>query len=180
MNAPRTHTHPNGDMPSKYGHIVGWGADLDHAQRPAYPRERTPARLPHPVAAPEQQHACVEILHSTERPGLTPVFGTTLPPTGLSGRVRRLAFRHSENDLRHWLLLLLADRINMGEGLAGDLARGHVPNLYAEMGGRAELQHNPLGAVRKLVISAAVLGFLGVYMSRRQRIKRSADLVPGR
>ncbi|MDH6165499.1 hypothetical protein M2282_000627 [Variovorax boronicumulans] len=153
----------------RHAHIVGWGADLDHANRPAYPMERTPPRLPHPVDAPEQQHAHVEVLHSTERPGITRIFGTTLPPSGLSGWLRRHAFRHSENDLRHWMLLLLADRVNVGEGLVEDLSRGHVPNLYAEMGGRAELRHNPMGAARKAAIGVGVLALVALSMKRRRR-----------
>ncbi len=39
-----------------------------------------------------QQHSGVKVLHSLERPGLTPVYGTTVPPSGLSGRLRSLAF----------------------------------------------------------------------------------------
>ncbi|MGI9245815.1 MAG: hypothetical protein ACR2I8_03810, partial [Steroidobacteraceae bacterium] len=54
-------------------------------------------------------------------PGITPVFGTAVPPSGLSGAIRRRAFRHSENDLRHWLLLLAADRVNVFEGLVADV-----------------------------------------------------------
>lgn len=57
----------------------------------------------------------VEILRSNERPGLTPVFGTSTPPSGLSGMLRRAAFKFSENDLRHWLILLFADRVNVGD-----------------------------------------------------------------
>ena len=59
--------------------IEGWGADLDHANRPAYPKERTPPRLDKPAwIVPEAQVASVEILHSIERQGLTPVFGPRL------------------------------------------------------------------------------------------------------
>jgi hypothetical protein len=76
--------------------------------------------LKHSDDLPEQQPVRVEILHSTERPGLTPVFGTAVPPSGLSGVMRRRAFRHSENDLRHWLMLLAADRVNVVEGLLED------------------------------------------------------------
>jgi hypothetical protein len=156
--------------PEKYAHIQGWGADLDHANRPAYPRERTPPRLEgvhwdHP----EQQPRHVEVLHSTERPGITSVFGSTLPPSGLSGHLRRLAFRHSENDLRHWLLLLLADRVNVGEGLVDDLSRGHVPRLYNEMGGRAELRHNPAGAARKALILVGTIGLCWLALRRRSK-----------
>ncbi|MDH6592905.1 hypothetical protein M2165_002794 [Variovorax sp. TBS-050B] len=157
---------------ARFAHIVGWGADLDRAMRPGVPKERTPPRLPHPVEPPQQQHADVEVLHSTERPGITPVFGTTLPPSGLSGRLRRAAFRHSENDIRHWMMLLLADRVQMGEALCSDLARGHVPNLYAEMGGRAELRHNPMGAARKAAIGIAAVAVLCMVLKPRKRARR--------
>ena len=106
---------------SNHDHIEGWGADLDPADRPAVPKERTPPRLENVHwDVPEQQALRVEILHSTERPGITPVFGTACPPSGLSGALRRRAFRHSENDVRHWLMLLAADRVNVVEGLLTD------------------------------------------------------------
>jgi hypothetical protein len=159
------------DTPNEYAHIIGWGADLDHADRPAYPKERVPARLEGVHwDQPEQQAERVEVFCSTERPGITPVFGSTCPPRWLSGRLRRLAFRYSENDLRHWLLLLMADRVDVGEGLVEDLARGHVPNVYAEMGGAAELKHNPMGAVRKAAVVAAVLGLVYLRMRKRRRV----------
>jgi hypothetical protein len=147
--------------------VTGWGADLDHANRPAYPKERTPPRLDG-VPALVPQLAKVEILHSNERPGLTPVFGTTVPPSGLSGVMRRAAFRYSENDLRHWLILLAADRVNVGEGLVDDLVHGHVPNIFREMGGPAELRHNRAGALRKVAVATAVTG-LAIYLMRRRR-----------
>lgn len=148
--------------------ILGWGADLDPAMRPAYPKERMPPRLDHPPPSLPPQVQRVEVLHSTERPGLTPVFGSTLPPSGLSGMLRRHAFRHSENDLRHWLTLLLADRVNVVEGLLQDLRSGHLPHLYAEMGGRAELRHNPRGAATRALTLVAAAGLL-IWMARRRR-----------
>jgi hypothetical protein len=102
--------------------IPGWGADLDPANRPAVPKERTPPRLENlPWTEPEQQQSDVLVLHSTERPGITPVFGTSVPPSGLSGVLRKRAFRRSENDVRHWMMLMLADRVNVVEGLFSDL-----------------------------------------------------------
>ena len=151
----------------RFGHIVGWGADLDRANRPGVPMERTPPRLPHLTGEPSQQQSDVEVLHSNERDGITPIFGTPQPPKGLSGMLRRVAFRFSENDIRHWLVLLMADRVNTGEGLIEDLARGHVPNLYAEMGGPAEVQHNPRGAAKKAAIGAGLV-VLVLYLSRRR------------
>lgn len=150
--------------------IQGWGADLDPAARPAVPKERTPPRLPEvPWDQPEQQPRTVKVFHSTERPGLTPVFGTSVPPSGLSGLIRAGAFRFSENDLRHWGLLLFADRVNVVEGIIDDLAHGHVPNLFLEMGGPAEWRYNRKGFVRKAFIAGAVVTLLLYVNSRRRR-----------
>jgi hypothetical protein len=150
------------------GHIKGWGADVDPANRPAVPMERTPPRLPNVHwKEPEQQRSHVKIHHSTERPGITPVFGTSAPPTGLSGKMRDVAFKFSENDIRHWLILLAADRVNMGEGILQDLSQGHIPNIFAEMGIRSEWRYNRAGLIRKVAIVGAVLGT--VYLMRRRR-----------
>jgi hypothetical protein len=83
--------------------------------------------------------------------------------------IRRAAFKLSENDIRHWLMLLVADRVNMVEGIGEDLARGHIPNVFAEMGIKAELKHNPAGLVKKAAITTAVVGGVWYLMSRRNR-----------
>lgn len=153
-----------------HAHIPGWGVDLDPAHRPAYPKERTPPRLPGGQASPPlQQLQQVEVLHSTERRGITPLFGSSVPPSGVSGRLRRIAFRYSENDLRHWLLLLFADRVNVFEGLGDDLRQGRVPNLYAEMGGAAEWRYNRAGVLRKALVVTAVVGLAAYLLSQRSR-----------
>lgn len=151
-------------------HINGWGADLDRKDRPGVPMERTPPRfIPEPTGKVAQQEQKVEVLVSTERPGITPIFGTAQPPSGLSGIMRRAAFRWSENDMRHWLLLLAADRVNVVEGVAEDLGKGRVPNVLAEMGIKAEWQHNKAGLVKKVAIAGAVVGTLAYLMRRRER-----------
>lgn len=115
--------------------IPGWGADLDRADRPAIPMERTPPRLDglH-WDAPRAQASRVEVLHSIERPGITPVYGTSCPPKGLSGWIRRRAFRHSENNLRHWMMLLAADRVDVVEGVLGDARRSRGVQALAVVG----------------------------------------------
>jgi hypothetical protein len=148
--------------------IPGWGADLDHANRPAYPMERMPPRLDNVHwTQPEDQPLNMTVFHSTERPGVTPLFGTSAPPTGLSGKLRGAAYRLSENDIRHWLLLLLADRVNMVEGIGEDLLQGRVPNLLAEMGIASEWKYNRAGLVRKAAIATAVTG-IGYLLLRRR------------
>ena len=148
--------------------INGWGTDLDKKNRPAVPMERTPPRFIHvPEGQPVQQAQTVEVFCSPERPGITPIFGTAEPPKWLSGAIRRLAYKLPENDLRHWLMLIAADRVNMVEGIAEDLAHGHVPNVLGEMGIRSELRYNPAGLVRKALITTAVVG--GIIALRRRR-----------
>jgi hypothetical protein len=171
------HEHPpQGQLERKrpsradLAHIQGWGADLDRKNRPGVPMERTPRRfIDAPVAPPEQQPQHVEILVSPERPGITPLFGTSTPPTGLSGMIRRWAFKLTENDIRHWLLLLVADRVNMVEGIGQDLARGKVPNVLGEMGIKAELKHNPAGLAKKAAVATAVAGAAYYLLSRRNK-----------
>ncbi len=158
------------DTPARYAHIPGWGADLDHADRPAYPMERMPARLEGDHQhEPVRQEQDVEVLMSNERPAMTPLFGTTLPPSGLSGMLRRLAFRFSENDVRHWMTLLFADRVNVLEGLGSDLKKGRIPNVFAEMGGRAELKHNRPAFVTKVAVASTVGVLLVLWMRSRRR-----------
>ena len=135
--------------------------------------EHSPPRLDGaPIAAPFQQQERVEIFVSPERPGITPLFGTSAPPTGLSGMLRRLAYKMTENDIRHFMLLLLADRINVVEGIGQDLMSGHVPNVLGEMGIKAEWQHNKAGLVRKAAVASAVLG-IGYYLLKRRSDQRN-------
>lgn len=163
--SPTPAVKPKRDM----SHIQGWGADLDPANRPACPKERTPPRLEGVHwEHPEQQPVDVTIFHSTERPGITPVFGTGQPPRGCSGRLRALAYRYSENDIRRWLMLLFADRIDTAEGVGEDLRNGQIPNIFAEMGLRTEWRHHPAGVIRKAAIGAAVVGAAWYLLSRRR------------
>ena len=102
---------------------------------------------------PVQQPVTVEILHSNERPSVSSVFGTSTPPSGLSGTLRRFAFKYSESSYGHWLPLMLADRVGVVEGILGDVARGHVPNLWEETGAKVQWKYN-----RKNIITGVVLG----------------------
>lgn len=170
------HVHTFGPVarPSRdMSHIKGWGADLDRANRPAVPMEHSPPRLDGaPIAPPSQQPQDIEVFVSPERPGITPLFGTSAPPAGLSGMLRRAAYKMTENDVRHFLLLMLADRVNMVEGIGQDLMSGHVPNILAEMGIKAEWQHNKAGLVRKAAVATAVVGVAYYLLKRRSDQRR--------
>lgn len=133
--------------------IKGWGIDIDPQDRPAYPmRKDDGIHNPDlaPLKRPKLQKSDVEILHSNERPTLSAVFGTPNPPKGISGSMRRLAFKYSESDMRHWMFLLFADRVNMIEGLFEDFSKGHFPNFYKEMGLGAEKKYNKKGRMKRI------------------------------
>src|SRR3954452_23206855 len=70
--------------------IPGWGADLDPKDRPSVPKEQFPPDL---TGAhwefPERQPEKWPRERSIEHKFLTPVFGTSCPPKGLSGVIRK-------------------------------------------------------------------------------------------
>jgi len=46
---------------------------------------------------------------------MPPVFGTAVPPRGLSGAIRMLAYRYPDHYPRHWFLLMFGDRVDSWE-----------------------------------------------------------------
>jgi hypothetical protein len=166
--------------------IPGWGADLDPADRPSVPREQfdenlSGARWEYPDVQPETWPRERSIEHA----GLTPVFGTAQPPRGVSGAIRKLAYaRYSEGRAAHWLLLILADRVNTLGSTLGSFASLHPDNLITETGilsefkvngwksrvgqGRTDIKHHPLDPL--IVAGPWVLGgWLGYRVLRRLR-----------
>lgn len=93
--------------------IPGWGADLDPKDRPSVPRERTDLVSGAHWVFPEQQEEKWPRERSIEHEILTPVFGTSVRPKGLSGVMRKYSYaRFSEARAAHWLILLAADRVD--------------------------------------------------------------------
>lgn len=159
------------NMSEEYAHINGWGVDADPENEPTYPMKKYTGddhqRLNY--ERPQLQPETVEVLHSNERPGVSAVFGTSVPPSGLSGIVRRYSFKYSEGSFGHWIPLLLADRINVVEGIIDDFKRGHIPNILAEKGWKAEWKYNRSGAVKKILVAAAVTTALVLWLSRKKK-----------
>ena len=158
--------------------VDGWNIDEDPANNPTFPmRDVTGDRSkgsdwPQPAI----QERNVEVLESIEYARSPAVFGTTMPPSGLSGAIRRLAFKRSESDWWHWLLLIAADRVNVVEGVVDDLSKGRVPNIAAEMGMASELKYNRKAFIGKTVatvaVSALLLTVAGRLRSDAKRKKR--------
>ena len=151
--------------------IKGWGVDADTENDPTYPyRDRSEDEgLTNKWERPTQQRSDVEILHSVEHVRTPAVFGTAVPPSGISGMIRRGAFSWSESNWMHWLLLMGADRINVVEGIVQDLARARIPNIPAEMGIRSELRHNKVGFAKKVGVTLALSAALYAVLRARSR-----------
>lgn len=161
-----------------YSHIPGWGIDADPKNDPTYPyrhrmerKSGAPEKSDSSWERPTQQPVDIEVLKSIERPTVSAVFGTSVPPTGLSGQIRRLAFKSSESEYGHWLPLLLADRVNMVEGILDDLKQGHVPNIFAEKGLKAAWKYDRKGLLQSVLIgvlvTTAAVAFLSGQKSER-------------
>src|SRR3954471_18140671 len=94
---------------------VTQAVDIDPRDRPGVPM--LPKTLvPVGTRDPARQVADVPVLVSVDVGELTPVFSTAVPPRGLSGLMRRRAYQIPEHKARRWLLLLLADRVDVWEG----------------------------------------------------------------
>jgi hypothetical protein len=128
--------------------IPGWGADLDPADRPSYPRERfAPEATGAHWEFPERQPEKWPRERSIEHQMLTPVFGTSTPPRGLSGAMRKYAYaRYSEARLAHWLILMAADRVDSKESLLRSFMTLQPDNPVTETGVLSEVSHHGLSS----------------------------------
>ncbi|MCU1636253.1 MAG: hypothetical protein JWQ68_1492, partial [Cryobacterium sp.] len=124
--------------------IPGWGVDLDPKDRPAVPRERfDPSLSGAHWDFPERQPEKWPRERSIEHKFLTPVFGTSTPPKGISGALRKYAYRrYSEGRAAHWLILIAADRVDAIESHLVSFVTMRPDNPIAETGVMAEFTHH--------------------------------------
>ncbi|MCP2636457.1 hypothetical protein K0817_007720 [Microbacterium sp. HD4P20] len=162
--------------------IPGWGADLNPADRPAFPREQPGLVTGAHWQMPEQQHWQGRAREkSVEHERLTPVFGTAQPLHGLAGHVRRFAYdRYSEGQAAHWLLLIVGDRVDSVTAHARSLFSRHPDDPITQSGmlgergrrpfasrfrrGRVDLKHtwlDPIVVVGPWVLTAVVVFKVG-------------------
>ena len=145
------HKPPLAETPDQLrARIPGWGLDLDPADRPSWPKldfrdDLTGAHW----EFPERQEELRPRERSIEHRFLTPVFGTAQPLHGPSGALRRLSYaRFSEGRAAHWMLLVLADRVDAGGAHLRSLLTRRPDDPVTETGIRAELTHHGLSSRR--------------------------------
>jgi hypothetical protein len=127
--------------------IPGWGVDLDPADRPSVPKLLPEHRTEAHWEFPERQPETWPRERSIEHEFLTPVFGTSCPPKGLSGVLRKLAYRrYSEARAAHWLILLAADRVDAWESHLRSFATARPDNPVTETGVRSEFTRHPIAS----------------------------------
>ncbi|MFC7849681.1 hypothetical protein ACFUTU_14525 [Arthrobacter sp. NPDC057388] len=124
--------------------IPGWGADLDPADRPSYPREQPGIETGAHWDFPERQPEKWPRERSVEHAFLPPVFGTSTPPAGVSGAIRKYAYKYSEGRAAHWLLLVAADRVDAWEHHLKSFATFHPDNPFTETGVVSEFRRGGL------------------------------------
>ncbi|GAB3812157.1 hypothetical protein [Pontibacter rugosus] len=153
-----------------YSMIKGWGIDADPKNDPTYPM-RNRSKDDHGGYnwdRPTQQPVNIEVLHSNERPNVTAVFGTSKPPSGLSGMIRRKAFQYGEGSFAHWLPLVLADRVDEVEGIIDDIKKGQFPNIFAEKGMNAQWKYDKAGFITSVAVTAAVAAGAYMWLTRKK------------
>jgi len=92
------------------------GADLPPHERPGVPMEHETRPLtPTAPEHVERMRPRWGLTHRKEIRSMTPVFGTGQPLHGISGLLRRAAYATYETRARHWMMLLMADRVNVLE-----------------------------------------------------------------
>jgi hypothetical protein len=173
--------------------IPGWGVDLDPKDRPSVPRLQFDPSL-HDAAGrfPERQPEKWPRERSIEHKFLTPVFGTSCPPKGLSGVMRKYAYRRfSEARAAHWLILIAADRVDVVESALASFATLRPDNPITQTGvlsefsrhgiasrlgqRRADVVHQPLDPVIVAApwVAAAAAGYTAAKALARRRRTRT-------
>jgi hypothetical protein len=91
----------------------------------------------------------------------TPVYGTAEPTEGMPAQVRRLAYGLPQHDPNHWLLLLLADRVESGGNLLREAASlGQQGLVLRHFGRQMRAYPGPTAAFGALALGGVILAAL--------------------
>jgi hypothetical protein len=133
----------------------GAGVDASPQTRPGVPmyaqRPRTPQAAEWSI--PPRQAGGQDHLKRAGLQRLTPVFGTANPPHGVAGALRRVAYGYPEDLARRWMMLLLADRLDVVEDRLGGLLERPLQSVgFPGLGRR--VHRNPFGALAAVIAGA--------------------------
>ncbi len=146
--------------------IPGYGIDASPSRRPGVPEYfQPPHAAPGAIYPPPRQDSEVkQLMHGRPNKSYPPVWGTAQPPSGLSGAIRAVAYKYPDHLIRHWTMLLFADRVEswllqLRRGLPVIAALGALaffgrtrlmPKAPLGLFGRAKLMRKaPLGLIAK-------------------------------
>ena len=102
--------------------------DRDPSRRPGVPMMREPRPWPNTRFPPERQPGTPSApKHGRPNKRMPPVFGTAVPPRGLSGAIRVLAYGLPDHYPSHWFLMMLGDRVDSLERRISRLMPVAVP-----------------------------------------------------
>ena len=100
-----------------------------------------------PLGFPERQPEKWARERSVEHKFLTPVFGTSCPPKGASGVMRKYAYaRFSEGRAAHWMILVVADRVDAIESHLRSFVTARPDNPVIQTGVLSEFSHHGLSS----------------------------------
>ena len=133
METPSSTPGTSPQQGRRFGRSPVDAVDLDPAQRPGVPQERPPQPWPNSRFPPARMQVPPSV-PKHGRPGkeTPPVYGTAVPLHGLSGAIRRAAYRYPDHVATHWLLLLLGDRVDSWGTRAGRVAKVALPLAAVE------------------------------------------------
>lgn len=123
----------------RFGRSPVDAVDLAPERRPGVPRERPPQPWPNSRFPPARMQAPSSVpMHGRPDKEMPPVYGTAVPLRGVSGAIRRAAYRHPDHVATHWLLMLLGDRVDAWGTHAWRVAKVAAPvAVVAVLAGRA-------------------------------------------
>lgn len=139
--------------PMEGEHVIG--VDADPARRPGVPMHARPGLGPSGTSPPratiEPQTQPPKLLYRAALDHPTPVYGTGQPPRGISGALRSAAYDIPEHRAQHWMLLLLADRVDVLEDRIANLAARPLEAAGAT-GAAESVRRNPVPMVAGLAV----------------------------
>ncbi len=125
--------------------IPGWGADLGEEHRRTWQELEDYGPTGAHWTMPERQGDDPRRERSIEHLHLPAVYGTAQPLHGLSGWIRSVSYRRfGEGRLAHWMLLILADRVEAVGAHLRSAATAQPDNPVTQTGVLSEPRYRPL------------------------------------